>query len=599
VPPQNRAIYEALFIDCLGEWIMALILDSEGLASIANRVSPFISIGVVIMTLVPILILGEASYFTVHDNLDSEFVYKRILVESGQAWDLGSQTVVQRVMNGIPRTGFRSGLDVSLLLFVFFSPHVAYILNYLLVHAVAFVGMVLLLKAHFLTDHSHRWIVWTVATAFASIPFYSQFGLSVAGQPLLLLSFLNILMRKQTLVDFIIIVTFPFYSHIVLVAPFIIGALAVIGGMEMFRLKEMNWSYCIAVVVLVLVYGGVELQMIKAVFAESFVSHRTVWDRWNDLDLMSNVKRAVDVLVSSQYHAGSIPTVVVWACGIAALIQQFFKRKTDGQLLGLVLFIVAVGGVAGFHDWIVYYLGAAIPLLRSFNITRLCFLLPLAFMLLLAIALREMVSSRRLQAFGWLAVCAQIFFTLNMNAEFKINLKVLAGRSIEEPTYRAFFAPDLLSSIDRHIGRPKEDYRVVSIGIHPSVAQFNGFYTLDSYQTTYPLEYKRQFRRIMEKELAKSEVLRDYYDGWGNRCYIFVSELGKSSLYGKTSGKVVNHLELNTSQLRAMGGEYVLSAVEILNYTENDLSFDGKFSDSSSYWDIYLYKVLQKPSTAL
>jgi hypothetical protein len=106
------------------------------------------------------------------------------------------------------------------------------------------------------------------------------------------------------------------------------------------------------------------------------------------------------------------------------------------------------------------------------------------------------------------------------------------------------------------------------------------------------LEYKRQFRKIIEKELAKSDVLRDYFDGWGNRCYVFVSELGKSSFYGKASGKTVNHLELNTPHLRTMGGEYVFSAVEILNYEENALSFEGKFSDSLSYWDIYLYKVL-------
>lgn len=571
---------------------MALLLDIERLVSITNRVSPFIAIGVVLTTLVPILLLGEASYFTVHDNLDGEFVYKRILVESGKAWDWRSETVVENVMNGIPRGAFRSGLDIPLVLFVFFSPHVAYILNYVIIHAVALLGMTLLLKTHFLTDSRHRWITWTVAAVFAVIPFYSQFGLSVAGQPLLLFSFLNILIRKQTLADFIVIVIFPFYSHIVLVAPFIVSALIIIGAIWMLRSKEMNWSYCITVAMLILVYGVVEIQMIKSVFANSFVSHRTVWNRWNDFDLLSNVKRAVDVLLASQYHAGSIPTLVVWACGIAALVQQFLKGKTSGQLLGLVLFIVAVSLVAGFHDWIVYYLGGLIPFVRSFNITRLYFLLPLAFMLLFAVALREMVSSRRLLTFAWLAVCTQMLFVLNVNAEFKNNVRILAGRSIEEPTFRSFFATDLFSSIERSIGRPKEDYRVVSIGIHPSVAQFNGFYTLDSYQTTYPLEYKKQFRRIIEKELAKHDVLRDYFDGWGNRCYMFVSELGKSSLFGKTSKIVVNQLELNTSHLRTMGGEYVLSGVEILNYKENELAFEGKFSDSSSYWDIYLYKVL-------
>lgn len=32
-------------------------------------------------------------------------------------------------------------------------------------------------------------------------------------------------------------------------------------------------------------------------------------------------------------------------------------------------------------------------------------------------------------------------------------------------------------------------------------------------------------------------------DGWGNGCYVLVSEFGKNYLYGKMSGKTVNHLE--------------------------------------------------------
>ena len=68
---------------------------------------------------------------------------------------------------------------------------------------------------------------------------------------------------------------------------------------------------------------------------------------------------------------------------------------------------------------------------------------------------------------------------------------------------------------------PVEDYRVASIGIHPAIAQYNGFYTLDTYNNFYPLSYKHEFRKIIEKELEKNKKIRNYFDAWGGRCYFF------------------------------------------------------------------------------
>ena len=57
------------------------------------------------------------------------------------------------------------------------------------------------------------------------------------------------------------------------------------------------------------------------------------------------------------------------------------------------------------------------------------------------------------------------------------------------------------------------------------------------------------------------------------------------------SGIVIRNLELNTSALKEMGGEFILSAVEILNDTQNHLEFLRTFEDRSSPWKIYLYKI--------
>ena len=133
---------------------------------------------------------------------------------------------------------------------------------------------------------------------------------------------------------------------------------------------------------------------------------------------------------------------------------------------------------------------------------------------------------------------------------------------------------------------------MVSIGIYPSVAEFNGFYTLDGYLNNYSLSYKRQFRQIIWKELSKDADLKEYFDGWGNRCYVFSSELGHNDLYSGDSRFTLHHLELDTKQLRVMGGEYVISAVHIENNAQNGLRLEKEFYSPTAFWHIYLYYVL-------
>ena len=65
---------------------------------------------------------------------------------------------------------------------------------------------------------------------------------------------------------------------------------------------------------------------------------------------------------------------------------------------------------------------------------------------------------------------------------------------------------------------------MVSLGIDPAAALYHGFYSLDGYSNNYPLSYKHRFREVIAPELAKSEYLTDYFDDWGNRCYMFSAE---------------------------------------------------------------------------
>jgi hypothetical protein len=162
----------------------------------------------------------------------------------------------------------------------------------------------------------------------------------------------------------------------------------------------------------------------------------------------------------------------------------------------------------------------------------------------------------------------------------------------QKPSVREFYAEDLFKKIEKYIALPQEDYRVASIGIHPAISQYNGFYTLDTYNNFYPLTYKHQFRKLIESELAGNKTIRNYFDHWGGRCYLYTAQLGKHVMFKKHSKRQLDHLQLNTKVFKKMGGRYIFSALPITNAKQNQLILDKVFVSKASAWKIYLYKTM-------
>ncbi|HLY40614.1 MAG TPA: DUF6044 family protein [Terracidiphilus sp.] len=560
----------------------------------------FIALAVVTMILyfVPFVVLGNNSYITIHDTLDGEFVESYLLVATGKALTFDGGATINNIMNGLPRTTLPSGLNVSVLLFYLFPPVWAYIVNYILVHVIAFSGMFLLLRKHFLTDPGSYGIAVAVSLCFFLVPFYSIYGLSVAGQPLLAYAFLNIRNGESNWKNYAIIFLFPLWSDIALTAPFIMTIAILILGIDWVRFRSLNRRFLVATVLFAAAYLVIQFQLIYSVLGSNkWVSHRAAWNRWTNLDLMSNIKSAGELLLTTQYHTGSFVTlpIILAACGAFGLLIA--RRRRAGVLDMIAIGIALITLEYGLYDWIVLWFGRFIPALRSFNAGRFYCLLPPLWMLLFALSLKELKRGKWGTLVVWCLILIQVPAIMKFDTELKNNAKLLAGRHVYEPNFRRFFAQDLFAQIDQFIGRPKNSYRVVSIGMHPSIAQFNGFYTLDGYLSNYPLSYKLQFRKIIARELDQDATLRQYFDGWGNRCYMFSSELGEDSLHGGGDFRVLHHLQIDTDSLRAMGGEYVISAAEIENSAQRGLRFEKEFSSSDSFWHIYLYSVLPSAST--
>ena len=51
-------------------------------------------------------------------------------------------------------------------------------------------------------------------------------------------------------------------------------------------------------------------------------------------------------------------------------------------------------------------------------------------------------------------------------------------------------------------------------------------------------------------------------------------------------------LDIDTQEFKDMGGRYIFSAAEILNYKMEQLDFLGVFEDDDSVWRIFVYEVI-------
>jgi hypothetical protein len=178
-------------------------------------------------------------------------------------------------------------------------------------------------------------------------------------------------------------------------------------------------------------------------------------------------------------------------------------------------------------------------------------------------------------------------------SDFKCNIRQLINEDTStQTTWEDYFAEDIMTEIRDYIGLPQESYRVVSLGMHPAAALYNGFYCIDGYSNNYSLEYKHLFRSIMEDELEKNTYNQEAFDQWGNRCYLMTNQLGQSFMIGKSWNVVAREpIALNVKVLQELNCQYLFSAVEITDYQNSGLEYLKSFTSQGSFYTVYLYKI--------
>lgn len=542
---------------------------------------------VILAYLLPYYVLGENTHIRVHDNLDSNIVWYKLLSESGMIFSLPDSTLPQ-VINGLPRSALASGLDAAVWLYVLFEPFTAYTISQTIMRFVAFFGMFILLKKHVLRDQDEPLVTVGVALCFAMLPYWPSGALSIAGLPLALHIFLTIRRygKKAPKRHWVYLFLMTFFSSFILTFIFFLGLMGVLWLFDWLRTKRFNPPFFLAIAGMTTVFLLKNYMLLYSMFIDSgFVSHRDEMNLGHK-DLSGTIELFWKNFIESHTHALDLHDAVIFPTVVVAFFVAVYFKKNIKPLVSLFMLNVVFSLIYAFWYWEgMRFLKDNISLFNTFNFGRIHFLRPLLWYMMFAIALWLLWKSFR---FGKIIVV--ILIALQSVLLFQ-QTEELKYAEFNTPTFKEYYATELFDNIDDYIGKDKEDYRVVSIAMHPTIAQYNGFYTLDTYNNSFPLTYKHEFRKIIAPELEKNNKLKSYFDTWGGRLYMYVGELGKNYVFTKNSKKTIEDLTINTEQLKDMGGEYILSGLPIENYKATGLSFEKSFEHPDTRWKIYLYRV--------
>ena len=530
----------------------------------------------------PYIYNGEDSFITIHDNLDSNLSWVKILLDSGTMFS-SPQELVPEVFNGIPRSALYGNYDIGLLWFYLFGMYEGYIINKIIMSLVAFFGMYYLLSRNILPKHTTSIIVFGTSLLFALLPFWS-FTLSVSGLPFVFYAFLNLRNRNSEFLNWAILVVFAFYSSLVLSGIFFIIFLIFILLYDFFRDKSMNFNSLGAIAVLCVSYTISHFPLIYSfLFAGDYVSHRTAFNLrpWT---LSESIDKLDEIIRFGQYHAHSLHTYLLIPIGVV-FILKLLKKPFDKKFNASIIFIALTSVLYAVVRWdAMSSIFNPVTQLIPLQFQRFHFLHPIVWYVLLALSLTFIFKYGRIgKSLVLLILLFQLGFIINKHEYV----------SSEEPSFKEFYAELLFDEVKKYIGLPLKDYRVITIGTHPSIAQFNGFYTLDGYFPNYPLAHKIKFRKVIAGELKKDTYLTYYYDCWGSRCYAFNQTLRRADL--DPNPRKIKKLDFNFKALNDMGGSYLLSTAEIDTEYAKDLQLEHIFEHPDSYWKIHLYKNLAKP----
>lgn len=552
-----------------------------------------LSVTIICLVYLPYLILGENINFPIHDNMDSNIIWAKMVSDAGGIF-ASPNLIVNQIMDGIHRAGVYGLYDVALVLFDILGPFGGYVACKFLMALMGFFGTYLLVKKYVLFTDSPVYIAVGVGLMFGLLPFWS-FTATVAGSPLAVYALLNLRRKENRISNWLILLLYAFFSSLILIGVFILLVFGIIWIIDIIRNKSVNWHLFGGLAFLSFAYVLSHFPLFSIFFYDSdFESVRTSFVNMA-LPLGKSLRSAIEHIViddgAGEFWAFtiSLQRFVIIPTTIIAIILLIKNKDKNRHFIYLYLFIILSSIFAAMYIWgRVAFIHEALAKFIPMNPRRIYWLTPVCWYGLFGLSLCIIV--KYLKQKGQIITVAALAIQLGVVIYFQ---EYNRGENLHCISYNKFYAERQFTDLKNFINKDTSSYRVISLGIHPAISQYNGFYTVDGYSTNYDMAYKLKFRRIIEKELDKSPSTKKEYDDWGSWCYAFFGENGFMQILTNINNyPTIEYLDYNYKALKEMGGEYIISATEINTVNNPQLTLLKKFDNyEDSYWKIYLYKV--------
>lgn len=559
------------------------------------------------------LYLGERIVVNPHDQLDLEI--PNFILKSRDISTLFEESFPQFMCG---RTDVETTSVIGTLLYVIFSPVYAFIVNIFLVRIIAFLGMYLLL----VSLKTNRICSIITSFVFSFIPFYSVYGLNIMGIPMLVYAFVSLYKQKKCIYSYIYILIQGLYSSIVLSGFYIVPLLCLSIIILLVKKKEVI-GVVVGTIELVIFYCISNINLLVSLFSDdSFISHRTEFVS----EETSFGQSFHEMFFYGQYHAISLHQYFVKYIIILSiiLIVLGILHKNISNIRIIIILWLFIVGIACFYAFMNCSVGIKTKdiifgdsYFKSFQFERIYWSYPFLWYFLCGLVISSFSNyifnnklyARMVKNFWehyegekkwivkcfnrvWLknifvvVLCYSFFVRVFYSSDCFQNL-FADDNSI---TWGRFYETDIFDRIDLTINMDKDNFRVLSIGLYPSIALYNGYYCIDGYSQNYDIEYKHLMYRLQEEELSENSQIYDYFCNWGSRCYVFSSELSQNYYVNKNSQFEVS-VNLDSSVLKELDCKYIFSAVPLKDMGDVSVECKGYFDDEDSLYGVYLYEI--------
>lgn len=505
----------------------------------------------------PNIFFPNDAHFLIHDNLNSNVVWYKNLIESGTLFDT-NMAIVPNSLGGLPRGCYPSEFNFMIILFWLFPPLIAYNLNIILLHCVAFFSMYVFTNTY-IFKNKYNWAVILVSLSFALSPFWPSGGIAVAGQPLLLFAFLNILNKQYNWQNWLIIILIPFYSILAFVNLFFIPVLFVFFLLFSFYKKEINVRFLIAILLFIIFSVIAEYRLFTMQFIDHFQNHRTVFSHNDSLNINGVIGVSLLLFFKGHYHF-FVPQLpyILFLSGFAFIICNTKRQRI------IILSFLFIGYLSAllfvFTNW--NFLTTLFANNKLFNSLTLRFygLFPLIWFTLFAFSICFILDKNFKNKF----LVVPLLFLLIISQFLNFPSKDYYGSDyIENSFYSTYINPhsevsasfkdyyqtDFFNKLKKKI--PPGNYYIGCLGFNSEIAQYNGYKTIDGYFYYYPLKHKQDMMEVSKIEMQKIGI-----DNIDNHCDIFSQELRENK-------HEIKNLELNFDKLKELNTKYIFSSVSI------------------------------------